>query len=120
MKAFRRVIAVTALAVIGAAPPAIGRSGLSSGDHPWNPEHIAQLPKEVRTTLARVCISPPHAGHYFATYFENSRLISLHYEHVRCQARSALCTQAGCLHEVYTLDGTRYRLLRSYYGPGND
>jgi hypothetical protein len=79
MTAFRRVVAVTALAVIGAAPPAIGRSGLSNADHPWNPEHITGLPKEVRNTLARVCLSPPNAGHYFATYFDNSRLISLHY-----------------------------------------
>ena len=28
---------------------------------------------------------------------------------------SARCTQASCLHQVYTSTGGRYRLLRSYY-----
>ena len=27
----------------------------------------------------------------------------------------ARCTQAGCLHQVYTSTGGRYRLLKSYY-----
>ena len=45
-------------------------------------------------------------------------------EHIRGQpaeVRNALahnhgarCTQAGCLHQVYTSTGGRYRLLRSY------
>jgi hypothetical protein len=111
---------VMLLAIVGPAAPAIGRRGMSNTDSPWNPEHIIRLPKEITRTLARVCISSPHAGHYFATYFENSRLISLHYEHVQCQTRQPLCTQAGCLHELYVLNGTRYRILRSYYGTRND
>jgi hypothetical protein len=121
MTAARRVIAgVIVLIVIGVSPVATGRGGMGNSDHPWNPEHISRLPKEVTRTLARLCISPPNAGHYFATYFENSRLISLHYEHVHCQTRQPLCTQAGCLHELYVLDGIRYRLLRSFYGTRND
>jgi hypothetical protein len=109
-----------AFAIAGIVCPAIGRSGISGGDHPWNPEHIARLPKEVRNTLARICLSPPNAGHYFATYAETSRRINLHYEHIQCRTREPLCRQAGCLHEVYVLTGAHYRLLRSYYGPNND
>lgn len=121
MTVFRRVVAVPmVLALIGVALPAMGRSGLSGADHPFNPEHIDRLPMEVRNTLARLCLSPPHAGHYFATYFENSRRISLHYEHIQCRTREPLCRQAGCLHEVYVLTGPRYRLLKRYYGPSND
>jgi hypothetical protein len=34
--------------------------------------------------------------------------------------RGALCTQAGCLHQVYVSTGGRYRLLRSYYAQEGD
>jgi hypothetical protein len=40
--------------------------------------------------------------------------------HFRCGDRGALCTQAGCLHQVYISTGGRYRLLRSYYAPEGD
>ena len=46
-------------------------------------------------------------------------------EHIRglpAEVRNALahshgarCTQPGCLHQVYTSTGGRYRLLKSYY-----
>jgi hypothetical protein len=60
------------------------------------------------------------AQHQFAGYFQNWRVLVLHFEYFRCDDRAALCTQAGCLHQVYTSTGGRYRLLRSYYGPGGD
>jgi hypothetical protein len=121
MKTARKgMVAAIAFVIIGLASPATSRSSLSGADSPLNPEHISRLPKEVTRTLARVCVSMPSVAHYFATYLENSRLISLHYEHVHCQTRQPLCTQAGCLHELYVLDGTHYRLLRSYYGTRND
>jgi hypothetical protein len=47
--------------------------------------------------------------------FQNSRLIVLHFEHFRCDDRGSLCTQAGCLHQIYVSTGGRYRLSRSYY-----
>jgi hypothetical protein len=34
--------------------------------------------------------------------------------------RVALCTQAGCLPQVYISTGGRYRLLRSYYRSEGD
>ena len=99
--------------------PAVARSGLGTADHPWNPEHIDQLPAEVRNAIRNLCGPSLRAAHYFATYSENSRLLNLHFEHSQCQSQKA-CTQAGCLHQVYVLSGGRYRLLKSYYGPGND
>ena len=44
-----------------------------------------------------------------------SRVLVLHFEHLRCGDRGARCTRAGCLHQVYTRTDGRYRLLRSYY-----
>jgi hypothetical protein len=90
-----------------------------SSEDPWNAGHINQLPVEIRNALARMCGSP-HGAHYFATYFENSRVIKLHFEKFLCGGKEPFCTPAGCLHQTYVLTGSRYRLSRSYYAPGTD
>jgi hypothetical protein len=114
------VLAVILPSFAGSVPPAVARGSQSSNDPPWNSEHISRLPEEIRKVLIRLCGESAVAAHYFATYSDNSRLINLHFEHFHCRAKKALCTQAGCLHQVYGLSGGRYQLLRSYYGPGND
>ena len=86
----------------------------------WNPEHISQLPAEVRGAVMHMCGHPPLAAHYFATYFDNSRMIKLHFEHFRCDGGLPFCNQSGCLHQKYVLTGGQYRLLRSFYAPSSD
>lgn len=98
---------------------AVARSGMGTSDHPWNPEHINQLPAEVRSAISYLCGPSVRAAHYFATYSENARFLNLHFEHSQCQSQR-VCTQAGCLHQVYILTKGRYRLLRSYYRGGDD
>src|SRR6266478_4531292 len=115
----RAITAGMLLSFICHMSPAIARGGGSTPDHPWNPEHISQLPAEVRNAVSHLCGPSLRAAHYFATYSENSRFLNLHFEHSQCQSQR-VCTQAGCLHQVYVLSGGRYRLLKSYYGPGND
>src|SRR6266849_3920274 len=88
-------------------------------DDPWNSEHIEQLPPEVRNAVIHMC-GGPRAGHYFATYFDHSRLIKLHFEHLHCDARVTFCRQDSCLHQEYISTGGRYRLMRNYYGRNND
>jgi hypothetical protein len=89
-------------------------------DPPWNPEHIEHLPPEARSAVLAKCGKPPSAGHYFATYSENSRHINLHFEHFHCEAGLAVCTAAGCLHQVDELAGRHYQLVKSFYGSHND
>jgi hypothetical protein len=105
---------------VGYESTAIARGGAPCNDPPWNSEHISGLPEEIRKALIRLCGESGLAAHYFATYLDHSRLVNLHFEHFQCRAQKAFCTQAGCLHQVYGLSGGRYRLLRSYYSPGND
>jgi hypothetical protein len=107
------------LAIAGQASLAFARSGGIHSEDPWNPQHINGLPPEVRNALAHMC-GTARAQHQFASYFQNSRVLVLHFEHFRCGNRAALCTQAGCLHQVYVSTGGRYRLLRSYHGPESD
>ena len=88
------------------------------GEDRWNPQHISGLPAEVRGALVRLCGGAIRAEHSFAGYFQGT--ILLHFEHLRCGERGALCTTSGCLHQVYGTTGGRYRLLRTYYGPESD
>jgi hypothetical protein len=112
------LIAIGLLVTTGQTSLAFARGGVHPED-PWNPQHINGLPAEVRNVLARMC-GGSRAQHQFAGYFQNSRILVLHFEHFRCGDRGALCTQAGCLHQVYVSTGGRYRLLRSYYAPEGD
>lgn len=88
-------------------------------DDPWNPEHINRLPPEVRNAVVRIC-ADPRAGHYFATYFDNSHLIKLHFEHLHCDDQATFCRGSSCLHQEYLSTSGRYRLIKSYYGSSND
>ena len=100
------------------------RGGRIQPEDGWNPQHLTGLPVEVRNAIAsyaRVC-GPLAAEHSFVRYFQsgNAKLIGLHFEHLRCGNRAAVCKAAGCLHQVYISTGGRYRLLSSSYVPELD
>jgi hypothetical protein len=89
------------------------------------PQHISGLPAEVRNAIApfaRACGGRLVAQHSFASYFQRgtAKLIGLHFEHLRCANRAAICSAAGCLHQVYISTGGRYRLLSSSHVPELD
>jgi len=88
-------------------------------DPPWNPEHIDNLPAEVRRAVLAMCQERPDAGHYFATY--SSDRVKLHFEHFHCEkAAKPFCNGSECLHQVYKLTAGHYRLEKSFFGPRND
>jgi hypothetical protein len=92
--------------------------GMHSEDR-YNPQHIENLPSEIRNAIIHRC-NTPRALHTFASYSENLHRIVLHFEHFYCDERNALCNASGCLHQVYFLAGGHYRLIRSYYAPAGD
>jgi hypothetical protein len=98
----------------------IARGSQVSHDDPWNSEHIDRLPPEVRNAVIHMCRDSPRAGHYFATYFDNSLLMKLHFEHLHCDGPAAFCRGDNCLHQVYVFVGGHYRLMKSYYDRNND
>ena len=112
MTAVQILHAVVAVLLIGGS--ALARGTYRSEDR-YNPQHIQQLPPEVRALIARQC-DVPRALHDFAAYFDHDRVV-LHYEHFYCQGRDVFCNASGCLHQVYILSGGHYRLQRSYYAP---
>lgn len=115
------MMATTLLIVAAFSSPAASLSGGRVEDR-WHPFHISQLPDEIRRPLARlerICGSPPMAEHYFATYLSGrgQQFISLHFEHFRCNSRSAICPQEVCLHQVYVSTAGRFRLSVSVHVP---
>jgi hypothetical protein len=114
------LIAVALFAIQLWAPQALARGSHAVHDEPWNSEHIDRLPPEVRDTVIQMCGNPPRAGHYFATYLDHSQVMKLHFEHLHCDNRAKFCNGAGCLHQEYVLTGGHYRLIKNYYGRGDD
>ena len=112
-------IAATIVLFSFADRPAFARGSQVGHDDPWNSEHIERLPPEVRNAVIHMC-GDPRAGHYFATYFDNSHVIKLHFEHLHCDEQVRFCRGDDCLHQEYISTSGRYRLIRSYYGRNND
>jgi len=112
-------IAVAILIVSFANRPAYARGSNVGHDDAWNSERIDRLPPEVRNVVIHICANP-RAGHYFATYFDNSHLIKLHFEYLHCDERVTFCRGGSCLRQEYISTGSRYRLIKSYYGGNND
>jgi hypothetical protein len=81
----------------------------------YNPQHIDNLPPDIRSAIYRRC-SAPKALHPFASYLDNMHRIVLHFEHFYCQQRDGFCSQSGaCLHEVYESRGRHFQLIRRYF-----
>ena len=85
----------------------------------YNPQHIDSLPREIRNSILHRC-AEPKALHSFASYFDDSRQIVLHFEHFVCDGDGTYCTLSRCLHQVWVSTGGHYRLVRSYYAPAGD
>src|SRR5262249_27666858 len=118
--------ALVALCVVqGAVTMVAARSGGPATEDRWNPRHVNDLPPEVRGGViahAAGCDRPLAAEHGFVLYFNSggTKLIGVHFEHLRCGNRNAICTAAGCLHQVYVSAGGTYRLLQSAHVPELD
>jgi len=99
--------------------PSLGKGGRLYSEDRYNPQHINDLPPEVRKSVLQKC-SDPKALHSFASYLGNPRRIVLHFEDFVCDGDGTYCTSSGCLHEVWVFSAGRYQLLRSYYAPAGD
>jgi hypothetical protein len=115
MIAVARLITLGVL-LVGQLTPVFGRAS-SFEDKTWDTGNFDLLPSEVRSALTRMCGPDLAAQQYFAGYFENSKLLVLHFGRLRCADRAAVCTQGKCLRQVYEKEGDHYHLIKSYYGP---
>ena len=99
-------------------------SSVAISEDPLNPAHIETLPREVRANIgraARACGAGFGARHAFSRSIQDrvtgAQFISIHFDETHCDNRAALCTAAGCLHQVYVSKGGPYRLILNVYAP---
>ena len=109
----------TLVAVLATCVQLSAKGGSLLREQPYNPQHVDNLPAEVRTAVVHGC-GAPKALHYLAGYRDNPRQVVLHFEYLSCNGGSVHCSPAGCLHQVYVFSGGRYRLVRRYYAPVGD
>jgi len=109
----------TLAAILLTCEQASAKGGSLRAEDRYNPQHIDSLPPEVRSSIVRRC-NTPKALHPFASYFDNSRRIVLHFEYFVCDGDGTYCTNSGCLHQVWLSAGRHFRLVRSYYAPPSD
>jgi hypothetical protein len=107
------------LMLLGSWSPVVAKSGSRASEDAYRSEHIGGLPAEVRKAVVDMCGASARGAHYFAIYRQSPRTLTLHFEHSRCGGMD-VCTNAGCLHQVFGLVGGRYRLLRSYRSLDSD
>jgi len=123
LRRLQLILTLILLALAG-INPATARGAMPAEDR-WNLQHIAGLPAEIRSAIAKyasLCGGTLAAEHAFALYYRRGavNLIGLHFEHLRCDNRAAICTANGCLHQVYVSTGGQYHLLSSSYMPELD
>jgi hypothetical protein len=107
------------LSPIWFSPLVAARGGMSHTDVA-STRHIEELPSEIRNALGRwqsACGAPLKARALFAHYLGDSavgyRLIALHFHELSCANGAGLCTNRGCLHQVYISTDGAYRLAFS-------
>jgi hypothetical protein len=112
--------ALLACLIAAASPQAAMARGGIGREYPYAAEHIEGLPADVRRAVLaheRACGGKAAATHYFAVSITSTAqsFLSLHFENFSCPNRGALCTAAGCLHEIYASGGGGYRRVFSAY-----
>ena len=95
-----------ALIVLLTCSQASAKGGSYHMEHRYNPQHIDGLPLEVRNSILHRC-AEPKALHPFASYFDNSRRVVLHFEHFVCDGVFDRSYAHGCAPERGQNEPTR-------------
>jgi len=91
-------------------------------DPPMSAERIAHLPSEIRRIVLARCGAAAEAGHYFATYDDDSNVVRLDYSLLQCPKAPEHCESSSCVQTFVRhggkyvpsqLGGNHYRLLQS-------
>lgn len=113
-------LAFFTLVVVHCLPfPALSRTVLADDDE-WRTAHIETLPLEVAREVQKwrkSCGGELKARRSFARFVEigGHRYLALHFEQLHCDNKAAVCSAAGCLHEIYAFGGGRFRRVTSFW-----
>jgi hypothetical protein len=95
--------------------PAVSKGSAVNRDDPWNPEHIDNLPIEVRQYIVGICHGPASAQHDFATYSPQEKRWRINLEYLRCNGLGEYRRGNQCLDVDFIEVGSRFRLAGKQY-----
>ena len=95
--------------------PAVSKGSAVNRDDPWNPQHIDDLPIEVRQYIVGVCHGPASAQHDFATYSPYEKRWRINLEYLRCNGLGEFRRGSQCLDVDFIEVGARFRLAGKQY-----
>jgi hypothetical protein len=81
-------------------------------DPPMSAARIADLPPGIRSVVLSRCGAGAEAGHYFATYDDNSNVVRLDYSLLQCPNASEHCAGSSCV-QTFVRHAGRYVPSRS-------
>ncbi len=106
---------IALVALLPISTQSLAKGGNMRSDDRYEPQHIDNLPPEIRQQVLRLCPAPK-ALHEFARYSDHLRKVVLHFEDLYC-GEKPFCGASGCFHQTYILSSGHYRLLESYSAP---
>lgn len=110
-----RTQALLTLSLLIAACPMAQAASINKDD-PWNPQHISNLPTEVRSYISSICKGPPKAQHDFATYNPQEHRWRINIEYLRCDGLAHNYRKGReCLNIDFVQAGTGYRMASKSY-----
>jgi hypothetical protein len=95
--------------------PALSKGSAVNRDDPWNPQHIDNLPIEVRQYIVGICHGPASAQHDFATYSPQEKRWRINLEYLRCKGLGEYRRGNQCLDVDFIEVGSRFRLAGKQY-----
>lgn len=107
----RTTFMLMCMAISGWVSPAYAVPVVPS-DPPMSSERIARLPSEIRRIVLAKCGAAAEAGHYFATYDDNSNVVRLDYSLLQCPKVPEHCESSSCV-QTFVRHGGKYVPSRS-------
>jgi hypothetical protein len=95
--------------------PAVSKGSNPYKDDPWNPQHIDNLPVEIRQYIARICGGAARAQHNFATYSPREKRWRLNLEYLQCNGLGESRRGSQCLNVDFVAVDAHFRLARKQY-----
>lgn len=102
----RTTVILICLAISGWVSPGYAVPVVPS-DPPMSAERITHLPSELRRIVQARCGADAEAGHYFATYDDNSNVVRLDYSLLQCPNAAEHCGSVSCV-QTFVRHGGKY------------
>ncbi|MGY2847464.1 hypothetical protein ACVIWU_002657 [Bradyrhizobium sp. USDA 4509] len=101
--------------VLLSIPPALSKGSVGNKHDPLDPNHVDNLPPDVRRYVAGICRGTPVAQHDFATYWPQEKRWRINLEYLQCGVIGEYRKGNQCMDVDFVAEGAHFRLVRKTY-----